>query len=179
LETDLAYRARLLLARGVAEALGTLHPTIRWRSPVLEVRVPCYGDQEVELPGRGLLVVPSVFVWPYPLVVLDGPVGPVLVYPTRDPFRFFWRQDAPAGGALAAVLGRTRAAMLEAIADGGGCSAEQLARRLGVTLPAVAKHLRVLRDAGWVMAHRHGRAVFHTLTELGSQVLGSPASPLR
>jgi DNA-binding transcriptional ArsR family regulator len=177
LETDLAYRARLLLRRGVEGALATLHPTIRWRCPWLQVNVPCYGDDEVELAGRGLVLVPSLFVWPYPLFLFDGAMGPLLVYPAHDPFAFFWGRDAPVGGSLAAVLGRTRAAMVEALGSNAGCSAEELSRRLDLTMPGVAKHLRVLRAAGLLATHRHGRTVFHTLTELGEQLLRGAGTP--
>ncbi len=182
LDMDLAYRARLLLSRGVGGALATLHPTIRWRSPCLEVNARCYRDGEVDLAGRGLVLVPSVFVWPHPVFLLDGAGRPVLVYPAHDPFAFFWPADAPAdapaGGALAAVLGRTRAAMLETIAMSAGCSASELARGLGIGLPAVARHLNVLRSAGLLATHRQGRAVRHSATDLGAQLLhGAGAGP--
>src|SRR6266536_601838 len=161
LDVDLAYRARQVLGRGIGGALATLHPTIRWRSPFLEVNVRCYRDSEVDLAGRGL----------------------VLVHPAHDPFAFFWgrdtaaRPDAAARGALAAVLGRTRAAMLETIAMSGGCGASELARGLGIGLPAVARHLSVLRGAGLLASHRQGRAVLHTLTDLGTQLLRSAGAP--
>ena len=189
LDVDLAYRARQVLGRGIGGALATLHPTIRWRSPFLEVNVRCYRDGEVDLAGRGLVLVPSVFVWPHPVFLRDRAGCPVLVYPAHDPFAFFWGRDAPARpdaaarrdaaarGALAAVLGRTRAAMLETIAMSGGCGASELARGLGIGLPAVARHLSVLRGAGLLASHRQGRAVLHTLTDLGTQLLRSAGAP--
>ena len=177
LEMDLAYRARLLLGRGIDGTLSGLHPTIRWRSPFLEINVRCYQDDVVDLAGRGLVLVPSVFVWPHPVFLLDGAGCPVLVYPAHDPFAFFWRQDDPVGGALAPVLGRTRAAMLETIGRSTGCTANELARGVGIGLPAVARHLAVLRSAGLLATHRQGRAVFHTLTELGRRLLEGAGTP--
>jgi len=38
----------------------------------------------MDLGGCGLALVPSVFTWPNPIVLLDGNGQPVLIYPARD-----------------------------------------------------------------------------------------------
>ncbi len=176
LEADLNHRARTLLARGTARTLATLHPAIRWNSPYLQVNGRGYRG-EIDLGGRGLVLMPSVFVWPDAAFLRDGSGGAALVYPAHDPFAFFWRQDDDrANGGLALMLGRTRAAALETVGTSPGCSATELARQLSISLAATSRHITVLRGAGLLATHRHGQAVFYTLTQLGSQLLkgGAP-----
>jgi DNA-binding transcriptional ArsR family regulator len=174
LEADLAHRARILLGRGVGRTLATLHPTIRWSSPYLHVNGRWHHG-ETDLAGRGLVLMPSVFVWPEPVFLRDSAGGAALVYPAHDPFAFFWRQDDQANSNLAMVLGRTRAAALETVGASPGCSAGELARLLGISLAATSRHITVLRGAGLLATHRHGHAVFYTLTELGTRLLDGRA----
>jgi DNA-binding transcriptional ArsR family regulator len=56
----------------------------------------------------------------------------------------------------AAVASGPRRAIVERLAE-GQASMSDLADRLGVTLPAVDKHLRVLMDAGVVTKAKTGR----------------------
>jgi DNA-binding transcriptional ArsR family regulator len=55
-----------------------------------------------------------------------------------------------------AVASEPRRSIIERLAE-GDASMSDLAGRLGVTLPAVDKHLRVLLDAGVVTKHKAGR----------------------
>ena len=71
--------------------------------------------------------------------------------------------------ALAALVGRNRAAVLRTIAD--GCSTTELAGRVGISLAAASQHASVLRDAGLITTHRQGSAVLHVLTPLGAELL--------
>ncbi|WP_067543171.1 ArsR/SmtB family transcription factor [Nocardia crassostreae] len=71
---------------------------------------------------------------------------------------------------LSALLGRTRAAVLEAIADGG--STTLLAQRLGVSPATASEHAAVLREAGLVASIRVRNSVHHNLTPLGVALLG-------
>jgi DNA-binding transcriptional ArsR family regulator len=70
---------------------------------------------------------------------------------------------------LSALLGRTRAAMLAALAEPATTSA--LAARLDVTAGAVSQHLNVLRDAGLVTTARDGRQVLHVRTSRADALL--------
>ncbi|HEY3009176.1 MAG TPA: transcriptional regulator [Micromonosporaceae bacterium] len=174
-ESDRARRARALLDGGADGLLASLRPTIRWDGSVLDI--PNYpADRELELQGRGLLLVPSFFCARTPVALLDPNLPPVLVYPAERLGR-----PQPSGAALAeraagtgrdalgALLGRTRANVLEVAAD--GCSTGEIARRLRISPAAASQHTTVLRNAGLLVSHRHRNTVLHTLTPLGRAML--------
>ena len=75
----------------------------------------------------------------------------------------------PWGAALAALVGRYRAAVLRTIAD--GCTTTELADRVGISLATANQHVSVLRDAGLITTHRQGNSVLHVLTPLGAELL--------
>jgi hypothetical protein len=62
--------------------VGTLHPTLRWQSPVLTIDMP-HVERDQYLRCRGLRLVPSFFCWRYPIMLFDPDLPPVLVYPLR------------------------------------------------------------------------------------------------
>jgi DNA-binding transcriptional ArsR family regulator len=47
----------------------------------------------------------------------------------------------------------------------------EIVTQIGVTQPTVSHHLKVLRDAGLVLAERHGREIYYTLDQ-GKVVTG-------
>jgi DNA-binding transcriptional ArsR family regulator len=167
LEADIVYRNGLRAEHGVARVLATLHPAIRWNDAILELGIPG-PSHHMELGGRGLVLVPSAFLWPHPAILLDGNGQPVLLYPARDAFAL-WNAPPYDRETLAALLGATRAAVL--VAATHGATTSQLAKRLEVSIPSVSQHLTALRHAGLVRSTRCGRAVHHDLTGLGIQVL--------
>ncbi|WP_432989605.1 ArsR/SmtB family transcription factor [Dactylosporangium sp. CA-233914] len=168
-EADRARRAHALLAGGVDRLLASLHPRVSWQPPVL--LIPVYAQQDVYLRGRGIVLVPSFFCRIQPITLLDADRPPVLVYPLAPRLGLF--RDASVGrdGALpvVALLGSTRAAVLEAAAGGG--STRDLARRVGVADPVVSRHSAVLRAAGLVETRRRGGSVWHRATGLGIALL--------
>ncbi|MDO3701107.1 winged helix-turn-helix domain-containing protein [Micromonospora sp. C28SCA-DRY-2] len=169
-EADRTRRARALLDGGVEGLLGSLRPAMRWESGMLEVRD--YPDsRELHLDGRGLLLVPSFFCARTPVALLDPALPPVLVYPVD---RLGGLEPGGAGSAagreaLAALLGRTRAAVLEASDD--GCTTGEMARRLRISPAAASQHATVLRNAGLLVSQRDRNTVLHTLTPLGRAML--------
>src|SRR5260370_720647 len=132
-------------------------PWVRWRPPVLEVLTPT--DYDVPLNGRGIALVPSVFVGQVPSLHTnpnDPGSVPWLVVPPADgrmEQRHLWGNPQPTGAALAALAGRNPAAVLRTIAD--GCSTTELAGRMGISLPPATQHASVLRDAGLITTPRH------------------------
>ncbi|GAA2703276.1 ArsR/SmtB family transcription factor [Micromonospora olivasterospora] len=172
-EADRTRRARALLDGGVEGLLTSLRPHARWEAGVLEVHG--YPDsRELHLDGRGLLLVPSFFCASTPVALLDPALPQVLVYPVDRlgglvPPGDGGRAAPPAREALAALLGRTRAAVLE-VAD-GGCTTGEVARRLGISPAAASQHTTVLRNAGLLVSQRERNRVLHTLTPLGRAVL--------
>jgi DNA-binding transcriptional ArsR family regulator len=164
LRAELAHRAHLIFTAGVDEALATLGPGISWEPPVLVVRTPAEGD--VRLGGRGLRLVPSVF-WTRPGVSVAGYLRPTLSYPIHPaPASPPLPRDDP----LSALIGATRAQVLRALIS--GCGTMQLARDLGISPATASAHVTALREAGLAATRRTGRAVRHTLTPLGMQLLG-------
>ncbi|MEU4339193.1 winged helix-turn-helix domain-containing protein [Micromonospora lupini] len=171
---DRTRRARALLDGGVEGLLASLRPRMRWDSGVLEVRDYPHS-RELHLDGRGLLLVPSFFCAGTPVALLDPALPPVLVYPV-DRLGGLATTDGDALAAssagrdsLAALLGRTRAAVLEASDD--GCTTGEVARRLNISPAAASQHATVLRNAGLLVSHRDRNTVLHTLTPLGRAVL--------
>lgn len=170
-EADRARRARAMLDGGPEGLLASLRPGMRWGDGVLEV-VDYPDSRELHLDGRGLLLVPSFFCARTPVALLDPALPPVLVYPVdRLGGLATGAGVEPDGGqeALAALLGRTRAAVLAASDD--GCTTGELARRLSISAAAASQHATVLRNAGLLVSHRDRNTVLHTLTPLGRAVL--------
>ncbi|MFE6270506.1 winged helix-turn-helix domain-containing protein [Streptomyces goshikiensis] len=177
---DRTRRALAAADTGTGGLLASLHPEIRWDPPVLSV--PCAFDTDLEPAGRGLDLVPTFF-WPRPLALLDNaePERPlVLRYPlARDlaTYRAVWAAAAPLGpdGALAALLGTTRARTLQAAAAPAGTA--ELARRTGTSPATASHHASVLRAAGLLTTERDGSGVRHALTPMGRALLQDHALP--
>ncbi len=170
LHAEQATRRRTLARAGPGALLASLQgPRIRWRPPVLEIGTP--NHVEMELGGRGIALVPSVFVGKDPSL-LENPNDmdetPRLILPAADA-RGGRLWAASRGSALAALVGRNRAAVLQSIAD--GCTTTELARRAGISLAAASQHAAVLRGAGLIITRRQGGAVLHVLTPLGAELL--------
>jgi DNA-binding transcriptional ArsR family regulator len=169
LERDVAHRAAQLVSRGWAAALADLHPQLRWRDGRIEFdKLP---DQDGELGGRGLLFVPSVFVWPGLAVGLDPPWPPNLVYPARGVAALWQASEASVGAGLARLLGRSRAAVLTALDQ--PASTSHLVATLHQTLGGLGDHLAVLRDAGLVTRTRAGRSVLYRRTPIGDALVAT------
>ncbi|MFF9034351.1 ArsR/SmtB family transcription factor [Streptomyces sp. NPDC014892] len=162
--------ARALLRSGFSGLAAGLHPSLRWSAPVLHV-AGAHLQGDLHLDGRGLRIIPSFFCWPGPIVLKDGSLPPVLVHPvTHDPRWLAPPPDAPGTHqALAALLGRARAAVLEEVADGRTTS--EVAARVGLSPATVSHHVAVLRESGLLTSRRIGGAVLHTVTALGVDLL--------
>ncbi|MGH8885481.1 MAG: ArsR/SmtB family transcription factor [Egibacteraceae bacterium] len=171
-----ARLARILVDGGIERMLVGLWPGTSWRPPVLQVPHPV--DQELVLAGRDLVLLPSFFC-SQPMTRQDPALPPVLVFPVRGAERGSAlrpgasdRAEPAADGKLAALLGRTRAAVLETVSS--PCTTSELARRAGISLASASQHATVLREAGLLTTTRHRNAVVHTTTALGAALLGHP-----
>lgn len=173
LHAEQVARTRVLARGGPEPLLASLqNQMIRWRPPVLEVLHA--RDLEVHLDGRGLALVPSVFA-ALPVLLQnpnDETAAPVLVLPLADErvrHGHLWDGPRDRAMALAALVGRNRAAVLHAIAEGG--TTTEVASRVGISLAAASQHASVLRGAGLIMTRREGSSVLHVLTPLGVDLL--------
>ncbi len=115
--------------------------------------------------------MPSAFVWPSLAPIIDPPARPALVYPARG-IAELW-QPAPTrhSAALARLLGRTRAALLESLAE--PASTDTLARRHGLAPSTVSEHLSALRNARLVTRRRHRHAVMYQQTPCWAFVIAA------
>ena len=169
LEADLAYRSRRLTQGGQARLFADLHPAVRWNRDRLEVRMK--HEVTVALRDQGLLLVPSVFIWQKPSAMVDPPWQPTLVYPARG-VGLLWEPvpDEPTE-AMAGLVGRRRAELLEALA--APASTTELAARLDISPGGVSQHLSAMRAAALVAGQRQGRSVLYARTELAERLLES------
>ncbi|WP_089205120.1 ArsR/SmtB family transcription factor [Streptosporangium subroseum] len=166
LEGDVLRRSRQLAVGGARELFGDLHPNVRWRGDRLTVTRN--WEYSAPLGGDGLVLVPTAFYWPDVAVMVE-PYQPMLVYPATGVGTLWTSGPPPAPGALAALLGRTRAQILTALADPTTTSA--LARQMSLTPGAISQHLSVLADGGLVTRRRLGREVVYRRTPVGDSLV--------
>ncbi|MGW1374520.1 DUF5937 family protein [Streptomyces sp. NPDC002446] len=168
LEAEIAYRSRQLASGGLQRLFADLHPLVSWSGDTLTVRTRIDFVQMQDLEGRGVLLLPSVFVWPDVVSGFDPPWQPTVIYPARG-IGGLW-SEPETGPALARLLGANRAAVLAALDAPSTTTA--LAHRLALAPSSVSAHLSVLRDAGLLVARRHGHEVFYERTPLGMALRG-------
>ncbi|MBT2479624.1 helix-turn-helix domain-containing protein [Streptomyces sp. ISL-94] len=166
-QADVAWRTRLLASHGIKAALASTHPAAGWSGTAFEVGRP--PDYELHLGGRGLTLMPSSFWTGRPLLAGQPDGSHVLLYPALTPLPL--AATGAAEGALDALLGRTRAAVLQLLVEQRTTS--ELARDLDISLPSVSEHTRTLRAAGLITTERDGKAVLHSVTGLGVDLLHS------
>jgi DNA-binding transcriptional ArsR family regulator len=160
LDADITFRARQLAGSGLAATINDLEPRMSWHDGVLRFAIST-TDNELDLTGQELVLMPSVFAWPGGAIMYDPPG---VIYPARG-IGEIWHPPQRSGGDLAALIGKTRAVLLRALAEPASTSG--LAARCGVPVSSVSEHLSVLRAAGLVSTSRTGRFLLHRRTALG------------
>jgi DNA-binding transcriptional ArsR family regulator len=169
LDAEVLYRSRRLAEGGAQRLFVDLNPNVRWDGDTLYVSHKCFGGKYA-LDGRGLVLTPSVFVWPDIFSSVSFPWQPTLLYPARGLFTL-WEEQArrktPDG--LARVLGRSRASLLNELE--APKSTTELAELTGLTAGGVSQHLAALQAAGFVDAHRRGRAVLYARTAIADALM--------
>ncbi|MEU8777136.1 DUF5937 family protein [Streptomyces sp. NPDC048606] len=173
LEADVSRRAVALVDGGVEELFAQLHGDVVWREGELVVRGRrrAGGTWTVGAGGHGLVLMPCVFGWPDVIVDHSPRAAASIRYPAAG-VGLLWEQPRPTSAGLAAVLGRTRAALLAEL--GEPLATPDLAARLGVTASAVSQHLGALRGAGLVTTRRTGRTAVHLRTRTGTALTAEP-----
>lgn len=178
LDEDVAYRAGELTRGGVAAMLAGMHPELSIHGDMLSIAKKRLDlQQETQLAGNGLLLVPSVFVWPNVMFAVDSGRPPSLTYPARGVGNLWGRQGWGVAGEdpLSALLGRSRAEILVAL-DLPSCTTD-LAVRLAHSRSAVSEHLSVLRRNGLVTSWRAGRRVLYLRTQLATSIVDTTRAP--
>ncbi|MFI6659111.1 DUF5937 family protein [Streptomyces sp. NPDC050523] len=177
LAADIAHRSRLAADGGLDALLTGLHPGVDWAGHRLTLRG--YGDHaEAQAPdGRGILLMPSVFVWPDVVSGFARPWQPTVIYPARGMGRLHTAPAPRPPEALARLLGHQRAGLLAGLTV--PASTTELAGRYGLAPSTVPSHLTALRAAGLLDARRQGYYVLYERTALGDGLLaggqGGPA----
>ncbi len=172
LEHDVLHRSRQMANGGTRQLFADLDPSISWQEGVL--RIDHCDRSTLDLDERGLLLVPSVFVWPKMMVVTAPPWQPTLVYPARG-VGMLWDPPQPAPpDALSKLLGRNRAALLLALDHPR--STIEMAGQLGVSAGGVSQHLAVLSDAGLVSRRRVQRYVLYLRSPDGDALVNATSS---
>lgn len=184
---DRAWRMQRLAEHGVGRLLQEANPRyITWDPPVLHLTTASGRDDDVQLEGRGLLLIPTVFGAHYPAYDHPEDGQPWITYPIRDgaastvlaPAALTAGALTEAPTSLRALFGRTRAAVLCTIAEHGGCTTTQLALLARVSPASASEHATVLRNAGLVTLVREGKRALHTLSHTGRVLLNSTGEDL-
>lgn len=180
LDADRAWRVHTMARLGVGAVLAGLHPHARWQEPVLHLPGQPGQDQvDFHLEGRGLLLSAHIFCGPHPRALLSDVGTPILVYTPVWNLQSGNLVAEPAdtrphaSTALATLLGRTRAAVLEALASPAGHTTKQLAQSLAISPASASEHVAALRAAGLVTSLRQANTVRHTTTVLGTTLIST------
>ncbi|HEY1330189.1 MAG TPA: DUF5937 family protein [Actinomycetota bacterium] len=166
LDADIAHQSRELSRRGLGPMIDGIDPRIHWHAGA--VVVDDGSRATVPLAGRGLVLMPSAYVWPSVAAIVDTPWQPTIAYPARG-IAELWQQPPAPPHALLRLIGRTRALLLASLDQPTSTSA--LAEILGYSVSGTSGHLIALRDAGLVAGTRHGHEIRYVRTPLGTKLI--------
>ena len=170
LEGDTIRRGQALALGGVEALLSGLNPKVAYGRGKIELEK--HLDAVVEPAGRGITLIPCVFVWPKVDVLVEPGYQPTLAYPPRGAANL-WTASSPresSGTALGAALGDSRASVLKCLLPAPTTTME-LSQQLRLAPAAVSAHLSRLKVAGLVEPHRSGRKVYYRLSSAGESLL--------
>ncbi|WP_031517717.1 DUF5937 family protein [Streptomyces sp. NRRL F-5123] len=177
LATDLRLKNELLRHHGLGAALASVSGAITLAPDGDCIVVDKVQDKATAARGAGVTFIPSVFSRPHLVAVHAPGWHPVLQYPVAEP-----RPPEPVSvetvtRRLEALAHPVRLRLLRTLARGPHTTSE-LAHFWELSPPEVSRHLAVLRRAGLLTSHRHGRYVRYTLnlpdlTALGSDLLSA------
>jgi len=173
LEDDVSYRVGAQVNGGLYALLEDLHPEVSLEGNLLHIDKPKHTTATYE--AHSMTLTPSIFAWPG--LILDDGEGERfgLTYAARGVGRVWEGLSAmdrtEDEDPLAALLGRTRATILEMTAV--PLSTTQIAHQLGQSPGSVNQHLSVLRGSGLVVSRRSGRSVLYRQTPLAQSMIAA------
>src|SRR6266508_522025 len=175
LEHDVLYRSRLMAEHGLGAVLAQLASSVIYDDcDALDSYGIGDGRGGPRVGAGGLVLTPSVFVWPRRARAYASPGGKLsLCYPARGSGTLWFSEPSHRDGGLARLIGRTRAEILEALDEPTHTSA--LARQLDRSPGNVADHLAVLRDSALGCKNRVGQRVLYSRTPLGESLVRAAA----
>jgi DNA-binding transcriptional ArsR family regulator len=167
-EGDMIKRGQALALGGVEALLSNLHPKASYTGGVLTLEKTC--ELVIEPAGRGITLVPCVFVTPRVEVLVQPNYQPTLAYGPRGVAKLWISSPVPNGTALVAALSTVRASLLKSLLPVPTTTTE-LAHQLHLSPAAVSAHLSRLKAAELVEPHRSGRKVYYRLSYAGESLL--------
>ncbi|GIZ96250.1 ArsR family transcriptional regulator [Tsukamurella sp. TY48] len=171
LESDITYRGRELAAGGPAQLFRSLTPRVAWnRTGELRIDVSCASASgEFASDGRGLSLVPSIFIGGVGAAHDPNCAAPHIAYPARGSATLTESAPPVAADALRKLIGAAKADLLVALEEPSAVS--ELARVLGVSPSAISQSLKVLSANGIVDSARYGRRVLYRRTAIGDALV--------
>ncbi|CAM3753659.1 ArsR family transcriptional regulator [Tsukamurella ocularis] len=171
LESDITYRGRELATGGPAALFRSLTPRVSWRrTGELSIDLACVSASgEFPTDGRGLMLVPSVFIGGVGAAHDPRHAAPHIAYPARGSGALFESVRPAADDALQRLIGAAKADLLVALAE--PAAVVDLAHTLGISPSAVSQSLKVLGANGIVESSRYGRRVLYRRTALGDALI--------
>jgi hypothetical protein len=169
-QAELELKGRLWASGGVGGVLATIHPGTRWDGSALHI--PIDSRLRIDLRGRGVTLMPSVFWRGRPLFTWHPDGSLVIIYPAVTPLPLAANGNGTgesSRSSVVALLGINRAGVLAAARSAS--TTTELARTAGVSLASASEHATILRNAGLISSTRDGRQVSHAVTWLGQQLL--------
>lgn len=165
LENDVLLRARTLALQGPERLFAGLDPTLRYEDG--HVLIDRGREEHHDARGRGIVLVPSAFVYPKSMSICEDPWQPCLFYPARG-IALLW-SNAPAEPhvALEGLLGASCAKVMVHLPG----TTLELADRLQLVPGAISHHLTRLKELGVAEPQRVGRYVYYRLTPRGTGLL--------
>jgi DNA-binding transcriptional ArsR family regulator len=161
------HRARALAAEGPDALLSDLHRRVIWERPVLTLVKPL--EQSFSAVDKRLLLIPLIFSRGALMCSTDHPEVVAVSYQARGAAVLAEGRPEPAPDRLAILIGRGRAAVLDALSRPSTTAG--LAATLGLAPSTVSEHLAALTAAGVVNRRRAGRRVLYSLEPAGTALL--------
>jgi hypothetical protein len=165
LEADINERSRVLAIEGPEVMLNNLHPNLICGDGILE-RVNS-THHTVKLGGRGVLLVPSVFVTPKVMGIDGTAYQPTMIYPARGALTL-WGDPRPSHQ-LEELLGTQTARVFTLLH--APRTTRDLAQSLSLPESGASYHVTRLRNAGLLESRRSGRQVFHSRSSRGEALV--------
>jgi len=166
---EVAWRTSHWGRLGIGAGLEALMPGSRLSNLVWHLAPE--KDAEIHLDGRGLTLYPTAVWSGSPLVGTHSDHSTLLIYPALTPLPLL--PEAQDADPLGTLLGRTRAQVLEALAEQR--TTGRLAQDLGISAASASQHATALREAGLIATRREGKAAWHECTALGAELLRTGA----
>ncbi|MEU4208553.1 hypothetical protein AB0F13_00890 [Streptomyces sp. NPDC026206] len=177
-EADIEQRAMACATAGLAQALGSLHPTVTYRSATL---VLADRRQISTTTSKGVTLFPSSLAASWLLSVDPWDErGPYLIYPARPEPVETTRADGPHTArprekSLADIIGPSRLSLLHDLETPR--TTTELAHRHFMSTSTASYHLVRLHRAGFLTRTREAHRVYYRRTSQADRLFHSAAEP--